>query len=214
MFPSWFAGVAYAAVAIGALVPAAIMSIAAANLFTRNIYRDLFRRSATPAEEARVSRIASLVVKFGALAFVLGINTQNAINLQLLGGIWILQTFPSVAIGLYTRWMHRWGLILGWLAGMIYGTVTAYGVSTPTVAHFAGSTALIPGVGQTGYIALTALVLNLAVASVVTVALRVVAARTVGVDLTQPDDYVVDLPGTTVEPTFELAGTESRRQTI
>jgi SSS family solute:Na+ symporter len=37
VFPSWFAGVAFAAIAIGALVPAAIMSIAAANLFTRNV---------------------------------------------------------------------------------------------------------------------------------------------------------------------------------
>ena len=37
-FPDWFAGVAYAAIGIGALVPAAIMSIAAANLWTRNIY--------------------------------------------------------------------------------------------------------------------------------------------------------------------------------
>jgi len=213
-FPSWFAGVAYAAVAIGALVPAGIMSIAAANLFTRNIYRDFFRPAASHAEEAQVSRLASLVVKFGALAFVLGINTQNAINLQLLGGIWILQTFPAVAIGLYTRWMHRWGLIAGWLAGMVYGTVTAYGVSTPTVAHFAGSTAPIPFLGPTGYIALTALVLNLGVSAVVTVALRVLAARTAGVDATQPDDYVVDLPGTPLAPTFELAGTEGRRQTI
>ena len=213
MFPSWFAGVAFAAVAIGALVPAGIMSIAAANLFTRNIYRDFFRRAASPAEEAQVSRIASLVVKFGALAFVLGINTQNAINLQLLGGIWILQTFLAVAIGLYTRWMHRWGLILGWLAGMIYGTLTAYGVSSPTVAHFAASTAPIPVIGNTGYIALTALVLNLAVAVVVTAALRALAARTLGTDATEPDDYVVDLPGTGVAPTFELAGTEGRPQT-
>ena len=43
MFPSWFAGVADAAIIIGALVPAAIMSIAAANLFTRTIYKELFR---------------------------------------------------------------------------------------------------------------------------------------------------------------------------
>jgi solute:Na+ symporter, SSS family len=212
MFPSWFAGVAYAAVAIGALVPAAIMSIAAANLFTRNIYRDLIRPAASAAEEAQVSKIASLVVKFGALAFVLGINTQNAINLQLLGGIWILQTFPALAIGLYTRWMHRWALIVGWLAGMSYGTYTAYGVSSPTVAHFAGSTALIPIVGQAGYIALTALVLNLGIAVVLTAVLRVVAARTAGVDATHPDDYVVDLPGTTVAPTFELEGTERLRR--
>ena len=37
-FPGWFTGVGFAAVAIGALVPAAIMSIAAAKLFTRNVY--------------------------------------------------------------------------------------------------------------------------------------------------------------------------------
>src|SRR5919199_1298641 len=68
MFPDWFAGVAFAAIGIGALVPAAIMSIAAANLFTRNIYREYMNRDASPAQEARVSKLASLVVKAGALA--------------------------------------------------------------------------------------------------------------------------------------------------
>ncbi|HWE55582.1 MAG TPA: sodium:solute symporter [Acidimicrobiales bacterium] len=206
MFPSWFAGVAYAAVAIGALVPAAIMSIAAANLFTRNIYRDLIRPHATPAEEATVSKIASLVVKFGALAFVLGMNTQNAINLQLLGGIWILQTFPAVAVGLFTRRLNRWALLLGWLAGMVYGSYEAYGVSSPTVHHFAGSTASIPGIGQTGYIAVTALVLNLAVAIVLTVALRLWPS-TFGTDRTAADDYLVDIAPPV--PALNLAGTES-----
>jgi hypothetical protein len=46
----------------------------------------------------------------------------------------------------------------------------------------------------------------------VTVVLRAIAARTVGVDATAVDDYVVDLPGTSVAPTFELAGTEGRRE--
>ena len=49
MFPSWFAGVAFAAIAIGALVPAAIMSIAAANTFTRNIYKAWIKPDATRA---------------------------------------------------------------------------------------------------------------------------------------------------------------------
>src|SRR5439155_6566770 len=44
MFPSWCAGIAFAAIAIGALVPAVIMSIAAANLFTRNVYRELRKK--------------------------------------------------------------------------------------------------------------------------------------------------------------------------
>jgi SSS family solute:Na+ symporter len=66
IFPSWFTGVAYAAIGIGALVPAAIMSIAAANLFTRNIYKEYFRRDASESEEATVSKLASLVVKVGS----------------------------------------------------------------------------------------------------------------------------------------------------
>ena len=48
-FPAWFAGVAFAAIAIGALVPAAIMSIAAANTFTRNIYKEWLKPDATVA---------------------------------------------------------------------------------------------------------------------------------------------------------------------
>jgi SSS family solute:Na+ symporter len=76
-FPSWFAGVAFSAVAIGALVPAAIMSIAAANLFTRNIYLDLLAPDASPERQARISKTVSLLVKFGALAFVLGLDAPR-----------------------------------------------------------------------------------------------------------------------------------------
>src|SRR5919202_2440857 len=121
MFPDWFAGVAFAAIGIGALVPAAIMSIAAANLFTRNIYKEYLRRDATPAEEARVSRFASLVVKAGAVAVILALDPQFSIDLQLIGGVIIVQTLPAVAIGLYTRAAHAWGLLLGWAAGMVAG---------------------------------------------------------------------------------------------
>jgi SSS family solute:Na+ symporter len=119
MFPDWFVGFGFAAIAIGALVPAAIMSIAAANLFTRNIYREWFRPHASRKEEADVAKIVSLVVKLGALAFILFLKTEYAITLQLLGGVWILQTLPPVVVGLYTRWFHRHALVLGWAAGMM-----------------------------------------------------------------------------------------------
>jgi SSS family solute:Na+ symporter len=56
-FPSWFVGVAFAAIAIGALVPAAVMSIASANLFTRNIYREYLRPRCTARREARRARL-------------------------------------------------------------------------------------------------------------------------------------------------------------
>jgi solute:Na+ symporter, SSS family len=195
MFPSWFAGVAFAAIAIGALVPAAIMAIAAANLFTRNIYREWFKPNATPSEEAKVGKVVSLVVKFVALVFVLTMDKQNAINFQLLGGIWILQTFPAIVFGLYTRWFHRWALLGGWAVGMVYGTIAAYNVVKPTpdggMQHFAGSVALIPGLAQLGYIALTSFAINVIVAVVLTFVLGVLKTPT-GADATIKGDYFAD----------------------
>src|SRR4029077_7065430 len=70
-FPSWFAGVAFAAIGIGALVPAAIMSIAAANLYTRNIHREFVNQNPTDKQESRVAKLTSLIVKIGALVFIL-----------------------------------------------------------------------------------------------------------------------------------------------
>ena len=102
-FPSWFVGIAFAAVGIGALVPAAIMSIAAASLYTRNIHREFFNKNPTDRQESQMAKWVSLIVKFGALAFILFVPSQYAIYLQLLGGIWIIQTLPAVMLGVYTR---------------------------------------------------------------------------------------------------------------
>ena len=192
LFPDWFAGVAFSAVAIGALVPAAIMSIAAANTFTRNIYKEWIRPDATDAQEAKVSKLMSLLVKAFALLFVLTMDKQNAINFQLLGGIWILQTFPSVVFSLYTRWFHKWGLLAGWAVGMVYGTVEAYKVVNPvTGKHFGGSLAMIPGLQDLGYIAMTAFVLNVVVAAAFTVLLNALKVPN-GTDVTTPADYQAD----------------------
>ena len=204
-FPDWFTGVAFAAIAIGALVPAAIMSIAAANTFTRNIYKEWLRKDASPAEEARVSKITSLVVKAFALAFVLTLDNQNAINFQLLGGIWILQTFPAVVFSLYTRWFHRYALLAGWAVGIVYGTVKAYQVINPaTGKHFGGSLAEIPGLGEMGYIALTAFVLNLLVAVVLSAALNAMKVAN-GRDATVTSDYYADKDDPTVAHDLQRA---------
>jgi SSS family solute:Na+ symporter len=193
VFPSWFAGVAFAAIGIGALVPAAIMSIAAANLFTRNIFREFISPNATPATEARVSKITSLVVKFGALLFVLGMDRQNAINLQLLGGVWILQTFLAIVAGLYTRWFHRWALLLGWAAAIIYGTVMAYRQPSLVTKHFGSPLAIFPWTDTKVYIAISALCVNVVVAVVATLVLRMLRAPD-GTDATTEADYYSDTP--------------------
>jgi SSS family solute:Na+ symporter len=208
MFPSWFAGIGYSAIVIGALVPAAIMSIAAANLFTRNIYREFFRPNASASEETRVSRLVSLIVKAGALVFVLALSKTFSINLQLLGGVWVLQTFPSIVAGLYTRWFHRWALVLGWAVAMLYGTIEAYRTPGGGQAHFGASTT--PILGHVIYIATAAFIINLAVSVVFTFVFR--AARLPeGSDETTAADYTADPGEAPAAPAAEASGSGRHR---
>jgi SSS family solute:Na+ symporter len=207
MFPSWFAGIAFAAIGIGALVPAAIMSIAAANLFTRNIYKEFLKRDATPHQEAQVAKVTSLVVKVGAVAAIIFIDPQFSIDLQLIGGVIILQTMPAVALGLYTRWFHRGGLIAGWCAGMAAGLIMLYNIprlgpgGTVVREHFGGSSFALSKLGldsaSSVYAGLLALLANLLVAVVVTLVLRA-AKVPEGVDGTADTDYTAERE----DPTF------------
>jgi SSS family solute:Na+ symporter len=200
-FPPWFAGVAFAAIGIGALVPAAIMSIAAANLWTRNIYKEYLNRGATPRDEARQAKLASLVVKVGAVLFIVAVDPQFAIDLQLIGGVIILMTLPAVAVALYTRWFHRWALVAGWAAGMAWGMYLLYQIPNPANGkqHFGGSALALDKLSFFGwapwdgsrvqiYVGFVALILNLLVAVVGTLVLRATGASD-GDDHTRPEDY-------------------------
>jgi SSS family solute:Na+ symporter len=162
LFPSWFVGFAAAAIAISALVPAAIMSIGAANLFTRNLWRPIVSPDMSSAAEASTAKIVSLAVKFGALLFIVFLPTQYAIDLQLLGGVWILQIFPAIVFTLYTRRLNTPGLFVGWLVGIVLGTGTAIsqGLKPVFALHLGDATYPL-------YIGLIALVANVLVAFVV-----------------------------------------------
>ena len=198
MFPSWFTGIAFAGIIIGALVPAAIMSIAAANLFTRNIFVEFFKQDATPALQTRMSQWVSLVVKIGALLFAVELPHTFSINLQLLGGVWILQLGPMLIGGLFTRWFHRWALLTGWAAGMIYGTIAAYNVKNATASHWAASSDIV--FGHTIYIGLTAVIINLVIAVVLTLVLKATRVPE-GTDETLPHQYTADPEAAAPKPT-------------
>jgi SSS family solute:Na+ symporter len=184
MFPAWFVGIAFAAIGIGALVPAAIMSIAAANLYTRNIHREFINRNPTNRQEAQMAKWVSLIVKVGALVFILFVPTQYAIQLQLLGGIWIIQTLPAVILGAYTRWFNDWALLIGWVVGIVAGTAMAVAVNlTPTYPLAIG------GWTFPGYAAFYTVILNLVVAIVLTPVLNAMHTQRTPFDETVAADY-------------------------
>jgi SSS family solute:Na+ symporter len=207
MFPDWFAGVAFAAIGIGALVPAAIMSIAAANLWTRNVYKEYLHRDATEAQEARMSKIASLVVKAGAVVVILVLDPQFSIDLQLIGGVIILQTLPPIVIGLYTRWCHGWALLAGWAVGLIAGLYMVYDTPNPATAkaHFGGSSYAMSNFGfdtkVAVYSGILALLANLIVVIAGTLLLHATRAPEPA-DGTRSADYELEAgePGIRPEP--------------
>jgi SSS family solute:Na+ symporter len=181
-FPSWFVGIAFAAIGIGALVPAAIMSIAAANLYTRNIHREFINKNPTDKQEAQMAKWVSLIVKFGALVFIVFVPSQYAIYMQLLGGIWIIQTLPTVMLGVYTRWFNDWALFIGWLVGIVAGTAMFVAANLSPTYPLA-----VAGFTFPGYTALYTVVLNLVVAIVLTPLFKAVSAA--AVDETIAADY-------------------------
>ncbi|CAG2131201.1 monocarboxylate uptake permease MctP [Ralstonia mannitolilytica] len=164
LFPSWFTGFAFSAIAIGALVPAAVMSIGAANLFTRNFWKPYVAPDLSHAGEEKVAKVISLIVKAGALVFILFLPTKFALDLQLLGGVWIVQTFPSVVFGLFnvSNRFRAPALLTGWAAGMIAGSWLAFSDGIKPVHTF-----VIGGDKFSIYTGLAALSFNIIVAVVV-----------------------------------------------
>ena len=180
-FPNWFAGVADAAVVIGALVPASIMCISAANLFASNVFRQ-FSPERDAVETVIAKRLTLGMCGFGLL-FIFLIPVRYAIDFQLLGGCLILQIFPAFALGLWTRWFHPKALLTGWACGVYASCAMAYASNfTPdyTVAAF--------GTKFTGFIALYGLAINLAASVAGTVLLRALR-RKPGIDCTTAADY-------------------------
>jgi solute:Na+ symporter, SSS family len=89
------------------------------------------------------------------LIFIIFLPFQYAIDFQLLGGIWILQTFPAVVLGLYHVPLRGGPLFVGWVAGVVSGTWFFVSAGLKPVLP-------IEGVGAI-YIAIIALALNLVI---------------------------------------------------
>jgi SSS family solute:Na+ symporter len=184
-FPRWFLGFAFAAITVAALVPAAIMSIAAANLFTRNVFVEYLQTDASSRTQGTVARYASIGVNACALLVVLLLPMQYAINLQLLGGVLILQTLPALVFGLWKRLFHHQALLAGWAAGLAVAVVLLLRLHLQSSAY----PIVVAGHVESIYVGIIALVANLAVTTAGTLLMdRLHVPRLA--DGTAPADYV------------------------
>ena len=166
-FPSWFIGIAFLGIFIGGLVPASIMAISQANLMTRNVVK-VFKPSMDAKTEARLAKWFSVIFKFIALGFIFLISATYSLELQLIGGIIILQTLPAIFLGLYSDKLDKWSVGAGWAAGLIVGVFMVYYSNFVQFKYTTLTTSLFKFASPFGflYIGLIALLVNLLIALV------------------------------------------------
>ena len=116
-FDPWVVGLIGAAGVLTALVPGSMILTAAATLFANNLYRVADRS----ADDARVLRIAKLVVPLVALVAIL-----------LMGYSFVTQLFPALVLSLpRNSWVTREGAAAGIVAGV--ATVAAVSLTHTTI---------------------------------------------------------------------------------
>jgi SSS family solute:Na+ symporter len=114
--------------------------------------------------------------------FIIFLPHEYAIQMQLLGGIWIIHTFPAVIFGLYTRWLNSKALLIGWAVGMVAGTWMAASIGFRPIFPLEIFGTVLPA-----YIAIYSVLLNFAVSVVLTLVFNVTARA--ASDETRPADY-------------------------
>jgi len=107
-----------------------------------------------------VSKVVSLLVKVGALVFVLALPTTDIINYQTAGGVWMINALPALIVALYVKRLNVWAMVAGWAAGMAVGTYALFAAKFATRLHDFGF-----GLGKL-YIGFAAIVVNLVVVAI------------------------------------------------
>ena len=140
-FSPWFLGVIGGAGALTAMVPAAILILSAATLFTKNFYRPVFKPSMKDDDVARLAKIMVVVITGVALYFAIYSST-TLVGLLLLAYAGIAQFFPGVVFGLYWKRVTTAGVFVGIVVGVGTAMVLVFTKHDPLIGLNAGFVAL------------------------------------------------------------------------
>jgi SSS family solute:Na+ symporter len=116
-FPAWLLGVVGGAGALTAMVPASILILTAAALFTKNLCRPIFAPAMTDDQVAKLARV--MVVALSVISLYLATHSSaTLVSLLLLGYAGVSQFFPGLVLGLYWKRVTMHGVFAGMIAGV------------------------------------------------------------------------------------------------
>ncbi|MHB1697104.1 MAG: sodium:solute symporter family protein [bacterium] len=103
---------------LASMVPASIMALSSANLFTKNIYKNLINDDISDHSQEIMSKVAVGFIIVLALCLSIIINPMLIIKLQLIGGMIILQLFPLIFLPLFTNRVSKMPAIISVGSGL------------------------------------------------------------------------------------------------
>lgn len=115
-FPPWFLGVIGGAGALTAMVPAAVLLLSAAALFTKNFFRPLFAPHLTDDQVARGAKWIVVAISLTSLGFAV-FSSSTLVSLLLMGYAGVTQFFPGVIFGLFWPRATTTGVTSGLVTG-------------------------------------------------------------------------------------------------
>lgn len=141
-FPPWFLGVVGGAGALTAMVPSAILTLTAATLVAKNLYRPFFAHEMDEAQVAKLARRLAIVLMAVALFFALK-SSSAIVALLLLGYAGVTQFFPGIVLGLFWGRASRYGVLCGLVIGISTAVFLVLTGRDPLLGLNAGFVALV-----------------------------------------------------------------------
>jgi SSS family solute:Na+ symporter len=116
-FPAWFLGIIGGAGALTAMVTAGVQLLTGATLYAKNLFRPMLAPNMTDRQVARLAKLMVLALTAGAVVFAL-YSSVSMVSLLLMGSAGIVQLFPGVALGLFSRRVTTPGVAAGLVVGI------------------------------------------------------------------------------------------------
>ena len=116
--PSWVSFIGLGAVAAAVMSSADSSILSASSMFSRNIYKLVFRHHATERELMWVMRFSIFGV--GCLACILGLTIHSIYGLWFLCSDFVyVILFPQLLCVVYLRWSNTYGSFAGYVVGFL-----------------------------------------------------------------------------------------------
>ena len=150
-FPAWFLGLVGGAGALTAMIPAAILLLTGATLYSKNLFKPIFAPNMSDQGVATVARIMVIVLTMGAL--LLSIYTSvTLMGLLLMCFAGVTQLFPGVVLGLFSKRVTTAGVFSGMVAGIALSVVLMVSGRDPYHGMAAGFVGFCLNVVVTGVV--------------------------------------------------------------